>query len=239
MSTKEKIRLLYVDDENINLLAFRANFRRDYEVFTAISGKEGKELIEKHDIKIIVADQRMPSMSGVEFFEWIRIDHPDTIRILLTGFSDIESVIDAINKGKVYSYVTKPWNEHELQQTFESAYKENQQNEYYRSLEERYDHLFKDTSDAILTLNIEGSIINANRAALKLFNYSVEEIVTIDLDALFQEGHTVTGLLKLPSLNKQVVIDKFQNPSDIEVSATWIGSRKAAGASIQVILKNA
>ena len=118
---EEKIRILYVDDEINNLTAFKANFRRHYEVHTAESATEAKKILETITFHVIVTDQRMPGITGVQFLEQIIPLYPDPVRILLTGFSDIEAVIDAINRGHVFRYCTKPWNEHELKMTIDNA----------------------------------------------------------------------------------------------------------------------
>jgi response regulator RpfG family c-di-GMP phosphodiesterase len=114
--------ILYVDDEVHNLNAFKASFRRIFNVFTAESAKEAMGILEKQQMHIIVSDQRMPVMSGVEFLQSIIPIYPDPIRILLTGYADISAVIDAINKGQVYLYITKPWQEDELRQNLERAF---------------------------------------------------------------------------------------------------------------------
>ena len=112
--------ILYVDDEENNLTSFRAALRRYYHIFTAQSGAEGMEIISKNDIHIIVTDQRMPNMTGVQFLQHIP-DEPDNIRMILTGFSDMEAIIEAINTGKVYRYITKPWDKDELKITIDNA----------------------------------------------------------------------------------------------------------------------
>ena len=117
-----KINILYVDDEINNLVSFKATFRIKYNVFTAISGKEAIEILNNNDIQIIVTDQRMPEMTGVEFLESILEEHPEPIRILLTGYADLNAVIDAVNKGKIYHYLSKPWNEKELDKTIQDGY---------------------------------------------------------------------------------------------------------------------
>ncbi len=119
----KKIRVLYIDDEINNLLAFQASFRRRYTIFTASSGAEGmKVLNQEKDIQVIIADQRMPNSTGVEFFQVVRKAFPHPIRILLTGYTDAESIIDAINKGEIFRYVKKPWNEVELQTAIQNAF---------------------------------------------------------------------------------------------------------------------
>ena len=104
MSKKTKI--LYVDDEPNNLIGFKAAFRVHYDIFTAGHAAEAVNCLAKHpDIHIIFCDQRMPDKTGVEFFEEIRVKYPLPIRILLTGYADIESVINAINRGHIFRYV--------------------------------------------------------------------------------------------------------------------------------------
>src|ERR1044072_3264450 len=121
MEVKNEIyNILYVDDEENNLNSFRAALRRDYNVFTALSGEEGMEILLKNDIHVVVTDQRMPHMTGVQFLQHIPGDQ-DNIRIILTGFTDMESIIEAINTGKVYRYIKKPWDKDELKITIDNA----------------------------------------------------------------------------------------------------------------------
>jgi response regulator RpfG family c-di-GMP phosphodiesterase len=119
---KENINVLYVDDEVNNLRSFKATFRREFKVYIAESAKEGLEILEEKDVEIIISDQRMPEMTGVEFFEKLTEENPDPIRILLTGYSDIDAVIGAINKGRVYHYITKPWDERYLRNIINNSF---------------------------------------------------------------------------------------------------------------------
>lgn len=118
----QHIHILYIDDEIHNLNAFKASFRRIYTVQTAESADDAYKLLEDHEFHIIISDQRMPRMTGIEFFESILDKYPEPIRILLTGYADINAVIDAINKGQVYKYFSKPWNDEELRHNIEKAY---------------------------------------------------------------------------------------------------------------------
>lgn len=119
--TKSRAAILYIDDEEHNLVAFKAVLRRDFEIYTAISVKEARKYLEDYEIKIIVSDQRMPQTTGVQFFSEIKKSHPEPIRILLTGYSDMEAVIDAINKGEVYRYLTKPWDSDYMKSILQQA----------------------------------------------------------------------------------------------------------------------
>ena len=117
------ISILYIDDEMNNLQSFKATFRLKYTVHIAISGDEAKKILDSNPtIEIIITDQRMPNMTGVEFLESIIDTHPDPIRVLLTGYADLNAVIDAVNKGKIFHYMSKPWNEEELTKTIEVAH---------------------------------------------------------------------------------------------------------------------
>jgi two-component system, sensor histidine kinase and response regulator len=116
-----KIHVLYIDDEDNNLKSFRATLRKDFKVFTAINAEEGLKLAKEEEIHVVIADQRMPGTTGTEFFEQMVKINPDPIRILLTGYSDIASVIDAINKGEVYRFIDKPWNIEQIKNSIKNA----------------------------------------------------------------------------------------------------------------------
>lgn len=118
----EKINVLYIDDEEHNLISFKASFRRLFNVYTAESAEEGGNILKNEIIHVILSDQRMPKMTGIEFFESIKETHPDPIRILITGYTDVNAVIAAINQGQVYKYLTKPWVEEDIKNFIEKAY---------------------------------------------------------------------------------------------------------------------
>lgn len=122
MEQEQKIHVLYVDDEENNLIAFRATFRRDFTIFTAISAVVAKQILAENDIQVLITDQRMPVTTGSELLAQAVQDYPDQIRILLTGFSDIDALKDAINLGQIYCYLQKPWNEDELRDTIKKAF---------------------------------------------------------------------------------------------------------------------
>ncbi len=115
--------ILYVDDEANNLVSFTAAFRKYFNVFTANSAKEGMDILRLHPMSLIVTDQRMPEMTGVQFLEAVIPEYPDTVRMVLTGFSDVEAIIRAINTGRVFRYITKPWDQDELKLILDTAIK--------------------------------------------------------------------------------------------------------------------
>ena len=117
----EKFPILYVDDEAHNLTSFVATFRKEYKIYTATNGDDALEIMRANEIKLVITDQRMPEMTGIQLLEKLSPEFPDSVRMILTGFSDIEVIIEAINSGRVFRYITKPWDENELRMTIENA----------------------------------------------------------------------------------------------------------------------
>jgi len=114
--------VLYVDDDRANLLAFRAIAEPTYEVVVARSGDDALLLISQNpDIAVLMADQRMPGMSGIDLCERVQSSHPDIVRMLVTAYSDLQAAIAAINRGHVSRYLNKPWNSEELLATLRDA----------------------------------------------------------------------------------------------------------------------
>jgi diguanylate cyclase (GGDEF)-like protein/PAS domain S-box-containing protein len=116
--------LLLVDDEQNILNALRRLLRREgYHILTANGGAEALELLALHRVQVIVSDQRMPGMSGVEFLSKVKELYPGTVRITLSGYSEISNVTDAINKGAIWKYITKPWDDEALVQDIRAAFR--------------------------------------------------------------------------------------------------------------------
>lgn len=113
-STTATHNLLIIDDEIDIVKALRRQFRRHYNIYVANSATDGYAIMTEVPIHVIISDQRMPGMSGVEFFHRVKHEFPDAIRLLLTGYADLQSVIAAINDGNVFRYIGKPWNPEEL-----------------------------------------------------------------------------------------------------------------------------
>ena len=117
----EPFSILYLDDEEDNLVSFQAVFRRFYRVHLADNAADALEILARNDIDLVISDQRMPRQTGVEFLEQVHRLFPDTVRMILTGYSDMQAIIDAINKGKIYHYITKPWKFEELRVILDHA----------------------------------------------------------------------------------------------------------------------
>ena len=114
-------KILIVDDEPANLRVLERLFRDHYEVLVANSGSEALELLLQYDVALLITDQRMPAMTGIELLKQTVAVRPRMVRLILTGYTDIEALVEAINCGHVYRYVTKPWNNDELLLTVKRA----------------------------------------------------------------------------------------------------------------------
>lgn len=117
--------LLIVDDEENILRSLGRLLRRDgYSLLTAANGPEALELLARHPVGVIVSDQRMPGMNGSEFLERAKDIRPDSVRIMLSGYTDLQSVTDAINRGAIYRFLTKPWDDELLRENIRQAFEQ-------------------------------------------------------------------------------------------------------------------
>lgn len=194
--------ILYVDDEEQNLISFKAVFRRDYHIYTALSGEEALNVLEKEDVHLIITDQRMPGMTGVEFLEKIIPEYPDIVRIVLTGYSDIDTIIHAINKGQIFRYISKPWDETELRIAIENS------KQVYK-LQLKNKHLVQDLQNKVSELE----------RTLKLFMRFVPEPVvkkTLEnAEETIFEGELRKIAVLFCDLRKFTQISEEQSPKEV------------------------
>lgn len=196
----EKLNLLVVDDEPDNLDLLYRTFRRDYRLHKASSGKEALALLDTHgEMAIIISDQRMPKMTGTEFLRRTVERFPDTIRIVLTGYTDVEDLVDAINSGQVFKYITKPWNPKQLREVVQQAA------ETYRVLKHR-------TNTLTAALQRE-SLFNATMAAIRgsLDYTSMLQTIVATLGKLLEADYAI--------LHTPETLQQAFNPSNL--SACW------------------
>jgi len=120
--TQARIKVLFVDDEKSILVALRRLCRNTgWDIYTAESGDEGLSIIDEHTIDLVVSDMRMPKMNGAEFLEQVVEKSPSTVRILLTGYSEVTATLAAIDKGKIFCHCTKPWDNDEFREILNQA----------------------------------------------------------------------------------------------------------------------
>lgn len=138
--------LLLVDDEpNVLKSLKRLLIDTDYKIFTADSGEKGLEIFDKKQIHVVISDYRMPEMNGVEFLSKVKEKSPETIRIILSGYADAVAIVDAINEGEIYKFITKPWNDQEflttILRTFEQYDLQHENDRLYSELQTRNQEL--------------------------------------------------------------------------------------------------
>lgn len=191
--------LLCLDDEVDNLDALERIFRKDFLVLKASTPQEAFQYLDQYpEISVIISDQRMPQMSGVEFLEQSLATHPECLRILLTGYTDIESVIDAVNKGQIYRYLTKPWDSIDLQNTVRQAFEKYQLKSELKKKNEQLETALKDLKQ----------LDQAKSQFMILINHELKTPLTAIL--------SFTGLLNETILSEEqkLFTDRIQKSSD-------------------------
>lgn len=122
MDGDKVIKVLFVDDEPNVLNAIRRIFiEENYEILTAHSAADGVEIMDGNEVPVVVSDYRMPDMNGIEFLRVVNSRWPDTVRIVLSGYADVASIVAAVNEGQIYKFIPKPWNDDELRMTIANA----------------------------------------------------------------------------------------------------------------------
>jgi len=155
----DKHPILLVDDEPEILFSLRGLLRREFDLHTAQSGAEALEILKKIPIHVIMTDQRMPEMTGVELLRRARGESPEAIRIVFTGYADIKSVVDAINHGQIYRYLTKPWDPDELSAMLHEACEQYERmTERRRLLLDMRDHLSRCQSANDLVARVDQAL---------------------------------------------------------------------------------
>lgn len=151
-TTKKKYTILYIDDEPHNLRTFKATFKWDYDILTAQSAFDGFDILEKSEVQLIISDQRMAGLSGTEFFKKVVKRFPDPMRIILTGYGELDTIIRAINDCGIYRYMTKPWKEQDIKKTIEDTL------EVYQLRKDK-EHLLQELEKAIKNLSAENTYL--------------------------------------------------------------------------------
>jgi len=177
----EEIRVLFVDDEPNVLNAIRRNFfDEDLTFFYASSGESGLELLGKHHIQIVVSDYRMPGMNGIHFLSEVNKRWPETVRIVLSGYADIEAIIGAVNEGQIYKFIPKPWNDDDLKVTISNAI---ERYVLYKKNSELTDEL-SEKNERLMALNAELKRLVEEKTANLEFRSQILSSYQNILDAL-------------------------------------------------------
>ncbi len=198
--------VLCVDDEKNILNSLKRLLRREgYRLLTANSGQEGLKLFEENEVHLVISDQRMPEMSGIDFMEKVNTEHPDTIRIVLTGYTDVDAITESINKGHVYKFLLKPWNDENLKLEIRKALEQYElvqankrlheqvlkQNEELQKINENLEFLVKErTKD----LEVQNQALELSRTIL--------EDLSVPIIGVSEEGMIVLINREAQSLSK-------------------------------------
>jgi signal transduction histidine kinase len=236
--------LLVVDDEPDLVHSVQDLLRRDYHVFGATRASEGLRILEQEPIHIVMTDQRMPEMTGIEFLRILRDRYPDTVRLLFTAYTDLKTVIDAINQGSVYRYITKPWEPQDLLAVLRQAV------EHYNLVAERKRLLaeLQEKNRQLEAINAELRQANEiKKAFIKVASHELRTPLTIILglsdlaqrtaepgsplhhwlERIYASGQRLNERVDL--MIKLLLADRFERPlARQEVSLTTLLRRAAA-----------
>lgn len=170
----KKFAVLYVDDEEKSLKSFARAFAEEFRIYTAINAQEGAKLLAEHpgEIAILMTDQRMPGEKGTWLLERARQTSPETLRILVTAFTEFKDAVDAINDGGIYHYVNKPWDPAQLESTLRRAM------EFYLTQRER-DQLMKEKMEALRNLMVADRLVSLGMLAAGLSHHIRNALVTV------------------------------------------------------------
>jgi C4-dicarboxylate-specific signal transduction histidine kinase len=207
---KSKPNILYLDDEQNNLTAFQATFRRYYTIYTALTAAQAIEIIKTYPIEVILTDQRMPEMTGVKFLEKVREIDPYPIRIIMSAYTDVESIIQSINTGKVFYFITKPWNENDIKQILDGAIKIFQLDKKNRSLISQ----LREKQETLTDLNetLESRIAKRTK---ELEDAQQQLLYTAHLAGMSQVAtnviHNVGNILNTVNVSVETLLNKLKN----------------------------
>lgn len=248
MAPERKHNILYIDDEANNLLVFKNVFFRHYNVFTAQSGQEGLNILDREDIHVVITDQKMPGMTGVEFLEKAIEQHPNVVRMVLTAYSDIDLIMRAINRCGIYQYILKPWDNRQLKITIDNAiqkYELSSENKsLIRSLEEANKALEAKVAARTAELASQNEeLTQLNAVKDKLFSILSHDLkmptaalnVLLDLLIHFNEQMDAQKLLEFSQKSKryvQHVIDLMDNLLSWSMSQT--GTLKINNQKVEI-----
>jgi len=183
--------ILYVDDEPANLDTFKRAFGREYVIRTSLSAREALQILEKEEFPLLIADQRMPGMTGIELCEKLVEIKPQTIRMILTAYTEAEYLLDAINRGHVHDYIVKPWQKSELKPVIEKAFEEYKRKVLrLKELESRVSQADRLSEEIREIFDFEGLV--GSSSGLRGVVETVKKVAPTDSTALIQ-GETGTG----------------------------------------------
>jgi len=192
----QKPKIAFIDDEPRILRSLKMHFRQSHDVFITTDAAELMKYVSEHDVQVVISDQRMPDKQGTEVLREVKEVSPNTIRILLTGYADLNAVIDSVNEGEIYRYITKPWQNDELKKIVNKATEIAQQTQ----------GIAQDTSQTNDAQNHVASRLSDKRNILVLDN---DESVYQQMKSYFQSTYTVSWASNLEQAAKLLQKKRF------------------------------
>lgn len=223
--------ILYVDDEEINLRMFKSCFRNQYKIHTAISGKEGLKILNSTPINLILTDQRMPNMTGLEFLTRAKVDYPNISRIIITGFSDMSIIQKAVNELELFKYIEKPWDPIDLGTVIDNALEldllRNRESEAKLKLfaSQMNPHFIFNSMYSIIHYINEGNLDSARDFIVdfanlmrKTLDNSTHKFITIEQEIGFLNTFLELEALRFPDqLSYNITIDGNLNAEELKI----------------------
>jgi len=193
--------ILYVDDEEANLNSLKSLFRRKFNIITAISGQEGLNILATQPIHLIIADQRMPNMTGVEFLKKVKEKWPEIKYILLTGFYDNEVIKEAVNDVGIFWYINKPFNNDQLEHIINQALESFNSAKLLKESEEKFRGVFNSIPDGYVRRNLQGNIVMASPSVLDIAGYTPDELINDKIEKFFVDPQVPEKIVQKLSKN--------------------------------------
>ena len=192
--------LLIVDDEPSILTSLGRELRdQDYHLLTAGSGAEALQILAEREVPVILSDYRMPGMSGVEFLTRARALWPDSVRMVLSGYADIEAISSAVNRGNIYKFLNKPWESDDLRATIADAFVR------YDLVQRgaQFARIFEHSGEGIFIIDRDGCIAQVNPAFSLITGYAAAEIAGLNFEILYAQGHEQVGFVEIAAYVQQ------------------------------------
>lgn len=244
MVIQERITVLYVDDEPGNLSGFKSTFRREFTVLIASSGAEALELLAEHDVHVVISDQRMPGMEGADLLAIVKERHPEAVRMLMTAYADVQAVIDAVNKGNIFGYATKPYDPADLKLRIEQAAALAMARRDRDRTHARYKQVFESAGDPIVIVDDKAIVVQANPATERLLGFAPGSMAgTCFLDLLENKSDLVRVLRKHRNGSDFANVDLSLRTTrgtvvDCLLTATYVGNGAEGRPTYQAVFKD-
>jgi len=229
---KTRFLLLFVDDEPDMLDTLTRSFRKEYDIVTANSGQAGIDAIKQHDVDLIICDQRMPDLTGDKVLKFAREHRPEAIRVLLTGYSDMESLVNCVNEAGIYKYITKPWEPENLRLTvlraLEALSLERKLNAVSEQLKESYQNAV-----TMLSFACEGKDEDTGQHVRRIQHFTEKLALAMGQNAIDAEYLGVMSILH--DIGKLSIPDAIlKKPAKLD-DAEWVEMKRHPEYGVKIL----